>query len=155
LDARFAACINMDGLIGSLPFYPDAAGAGPAQAFMLLTKPAAMPSDEVLAARWGLTRAEWQVLAEAAEARQAALLGSLAGASYRVTVAGAAHDSFSDTPLLAPWPFNARLPEAERHLAVVRAVVRAFFDEHLLGQAGAVEMVTRDAAVSAEVFGTE
>jgi predicted dienelactone hydrolase len=130
LEARFGACLNIDGLAGELPFYPDENGNGPTQPFMLLTKAVEPPTDEVLA-RWQITRAEWQALAAEAEARQAALLNSVAGGGVRVILEGAQHDSFTDSPLLAPAPFNARLGEARRHVEVVRGWVRGFFDEHL------------------------
>jgi hypothetical protein len=130
VEARFGACLNLDGLSDGLPFYAGANGSGPSQPFLLLTKTVEPPSDEMLA-RWGLTRAAWQAGAAKVEAAQTALLRTVAGGSYRVTIPGAQHDSFTDTHLLLPALVNPRHAAAVRHLAVVRRYVVAFFDRTL------------------------
>ena len=147
MDTRFAACVNLDGLAGTLPFYADETGRGPAQPFLLLTKPMPQPSEADLA-RWGLTRSEWEALAAGTEAELKALLGTVAGGSTRVTIADARHESFTDTPVL-----DGAAPVERRHMDLVRAYVRAFFDEHLRGQVGALDGVPVEAAVRVEVFG--
>jgi hypothetical protein len=62
-----------------------------------------------------------------------AWLAGLPGGGYYVTVQGAAHDSFTDGPLLLaallPWPSRAGAITAQ-----VRAYTRAFFDQTLLAR---------------------
>ena len=51
------------------------------------------------------------------------------GATYRVTVAGAIHQTFSDSPLLMPGGSEMKV----RLLGAVRTYLVAFFDKTLKG----------------------
>jgi dienelactone hydrolase len=129
-DRRFLACLNLDGLTGGQPFYPDDYGQGPAQPFLLLTKSAEAPSDETLA-RWQITRAEWEATTAETDTRVNKLFEMVAAGSYRVTIDGAQHDSFTDGPLLTTAAFGGGRGPARRQLAIERAYVRAFFDHYV------------------------
>jgi len=106
-DVRFRACLNLDGLNASSPFF---AGRGsPDRPFMFLTKESRLAdgvTDEFRAAR---------------------------SRSYVVSISGASHDSFTDGPAILEAATGAT-GDATRITSIVRAVVRAFFDEALLGQ---------------------
>ena len=128
VEPRFQACLNLDGLApGGLAFYSDAGSIE--QPFMLLIKATEPATDAMLDAR-GLTRAEWEAGTAQAAARQADLLSSVAGGSYRVTVPGAQHVSFTDGPLLLGGRFTSG-GLASRHMEIIRWYARAFFDHHL------------------------
>ena len=154
LDARFGACLNLDGLTAGMPFYLAADGRGLSQPFLMLTKPSDLPapSDADLA-HWGLSRAAWEAGAARAAAQQAERFRAATGGSYRLTLSGAAHDSFTDAPLLMPAWLNARQPEAARHAEIARHYARAFFDHYLLADTGvALSPLARYEEVSFEVF---
>ena len=106
-DGRLDACLNIDGQQAGGPFSTNPAVGPSWQAFMFLTKETVINSlmQERLAA--------------------------ISGGSWRVVVAGARHDSFTDGPLLIPVPFPTR---ADRVTATVRKYVVAFFDQTLHGQ---------------------
>lgn len=127
-EPRLRACLNLDGLQRGGPFSVQPGAPPPDQAFMFITKEAALPA--ALRAQFEAVRA----------------------GSYRVVLTGARHDSFTDGPLLTP----ALLPiagEAERLLALTRTYCLAFFDQTLKDQPSpllAGPRVTAEAAL--EVF---
>jgi len=112
-DTRLRACLNLDGLQAGGPFGAEAEPALPGQAFMFITKETALSQ-----------RAE-------------ALWGQLTGEAYLRVVPGAAHDSFTDGPLLLPdaWPGPGA---EERVLAEVRSYTAAFLDHSLRGTENAL-----------------
>lgn len=127
-DERLDACLNLDGLQRGGPFSTDEDGPPPDQTFMLITKEEAL--HPVLAERFA----------------------AVTGGSYRVVVHGAAHDSFTDGPLLKP----SLLPgpnTADRILQQTRSYMVAFFDQSLQG--GSSELLSENTAgdlVSLEVY---
>jgi dienelactone hydrolase len=112
-DARLDACLNMDGLQAGGPFGAEPQPALPVQPFMFITKETALDS------------------------RAADLWDQLTGPAYLRVVAGAAHDSFTDGPLLLPglWPTPN---QADAILAEVRRYTVAFMDHSLKGQSSAL-----------------
>jgi hypothetical protein len=106
-DARVSACLNLDGLQAGGPFSAEPDPVPPAQPFLFITKETALPP---------------------AVAR---LLAASPTTSAWVTVAGAAHDSFTDGPLLTPGLLP--LPNtADAITAITRRHMLAFFDEVLM-----------------------
>ena len=109
--ARVAACVNVDGQAAGGAFGVDVTAAAPAQPFLFLTK----------------ERDLHPVLAERFEA---------AGpGAYRVVVPAASHGEFADGPRFAPrlLPVDGT---ADHVLSVERAVIGAFLDSVLGGEAG-------------------
>jgi hypothetical protein len=130
-DARFAACVNLDGDSGFGPFYLDADGRGFAQPYMMLTKAFAVPDD--LLAKWGLTREQWLANFAAEKHR---FFGSVAAGSLRLEIAGATHQDFADDPLMIALQ-RRRAEEAADRRRIADIVVDytlAFFAWHLEGE---------------------
>jgi pimeloyl-ACP methyl ester carboxylesterase len=134
LDSRFKACLNLDGLAAGQPFYPDAAGNGPSQPYMLMLKPLPVPSDAQLAA-WKTSREAWVTLQAD---RLKGLLDRVAAGSYKLTASGFDHQSFSDNPLLYPSLPDSLAgmslsagPAAYRQVQLTREYTLAFFDKHV------------------------
>lgn len=126
-DPRLKACINLDGLQRGGPFSMEESAIPPAQPFLFLTK-----EDEL----------------------RSRLLHRLESTteSYWVVVHGAAHDSFTDGPLLQP----SLLPisnKADEFMDLIQGYTLAFLDRTLNGQAGGLlsESVERK-DVSVRVF---
>ena len=125
-DRRLDACLNMDGQHAGGPFSYRPEGAAPGQPFMYLTKE---------------TQIHPEIHSRFEESPAVA---------YRVVIPEAAHDQFSDGPLLrsAFIPFASR---AEDVMSASRSYVVAFFDE-VLKDEGAVEQVSAPIEVRLEVF---
>jgi pimeloyl-ACP methyl ester carboxylesterase len=130
-DERFRVCVNLDGVAPEGPFYRTAPGGGIAQPYLFVTKPFA-PSDQMLA-DWKLTREEWS--RRRAEADRTTF-SSATGGSYRFTLAGATHQTFSDDPLVVGLLTHASGLAQQVHLAdIVRGCTVAFVDRFLRGRA--------------------
>jgi pimeloyl-ACP methyl ester carboxylesterase len=126
-DRRFKACLNMDGGTLGGPFYVDT--TPPTQPFMWFIRFKPEPSDEQLKT-WNMTREMWNQYRDRVHSRVNGFFRSVKGGSYRVTLNGATHLSFSDNPLLA----SDRLDDLAFRLRVARIVrdwTLAFFDTHL------------------------
>jgi dienelactone hydrolase len=106
-DGRLDACLNIDGQQAGGPFSTNPSVGPSWQAFMFLTKETKL------------------------NAQMQDRLAAISGGSWRVVVAGAGHDSFTDGPLLFPVPFPTR---STRVMAAVRKYVVAFFQQTLRGQ---------------------
>ena len=122
------ACLNLDGRLDGAPVMTKEGVPPPSRPFMYLTKPFRALTDAELRAE-GITRD--QATKEQADtwARDGRLLSGGAPPSYRVTLNQAAHESFSDEPLL-------REPGDESNLklmSTVRGLVVEFFDTELNG----------------------
>ena len=104
-DPRFTACINLDGLQQGGPFSMDESAVPPSQPFLFLTKESQLHPNLV---------ERFESTAE----------------SYWVVVHGAAHDSFTDGPLLRSliWPGSTR---AEEHMILFQKYTLAFLDQTL------------------------
>ncbi|HSL28976.1 MAG TPA: hypothetical protein VK900_07240 [Anaerolineales bacterium] len=108
VNERFKACLNLDGLQAGGPFSMDETTLPPNQPFMFLTKEAQLHPR----------------LLERFEAMTE---------SYWIVVHGAAHDSFTDGPMLQ----SALLPgssQANRVMEVVQKYSVAFLDHVLRGR---------------------
>jgi pimeloyl-ACP methyl ester carboxylesterase len=131
MDERFRVCVNLDGVAPEGPFYRTSRGGGIEQPYLFVTKPFA-PSDQMLAG-WKLTREEWS--RRRAEADRATF-STATGGSYRFTVTGATHQTFSDDPLVVGLLTHASELGQHMHLAdVVRSCTVAFVDRFLRGRA--------------------
>lgn len=127
-DSRFKAAINMDGHAQSLPIVPDDKGAGPRQPFLELTDSHSPPHPtDAQLEQWKVTRAEFERKVEMQQKKYDAPMRTIAGGSFRVTVPGATHQSFSDTVL---W-VGADPRQHFRRTQIIRDYVRAFFDKFL------------------------
>jgi len=111
LDARFKACLNLDGY----RLTEEVMKNGIRQPYMHI--------EEV--------DAEWT---DAELAEQRATFARMGGGAYHVVVAGAKHMSFSDAPLLAPESYPNITIDARRALEITNTYVLAFFDRFLRGQ---------------------
>jgi hypothetical protein len=107
-DARFRGCINFDGVQTGGPFSTDASAIPPAQPFMFLTKESRLHPKFI----------------ESFETTSQ---------SYWVVIHGAAHDSFTDGPLLQP----SLLPiqnNADQIMMLIQKYTLAFLDQTLKGE---------------------
>lgn len=129
-DRRFKACLNMDGGTLGGPFYADANATPPTQPFMWFIRFKPEPSDEQLQS-FKMTRQQWDQNRDRVQSRVNGFLSGVKGGSYRVTLNGATHESFSDTPLLAPKVDPDELAFRLRVARIVRDCTLAFFDTHL------------------------
>jgi dienelactone hydrolase len=107
-DSAIRSCVNLDGLQLGGPFSTSADPEPPSQPFMMITKELKL-STAIMD-----------------------LFRHMDSGSYRVVVAGAAHASFTDAPVLLPkiLPIPRR---ADRILSIVRRYVLAFFIQTLVG----------------------
>ena len=140
-DQRVKACANFDGVVNAMPAYDDA-GRGPVQPFLFMEKPLpAMKGEkpEDAKARLAFLRQRGNTM----------LAGVQSGHSYRVTIDGATHVTFSDEEIISD--INATRP---RHLLdVARTYLREFFDEALNRRPSTVlSGPPSDSAVQVQVF---
>jgi dienelactone hydrolase len=127
-DVRFAACANLDGIQRGGPFGTEQEPALPTQTFMFITKEEQLHPVHI------------------------ARLEALPGGAYQVIVHGAAHDSFTDGPLLMPAPLPGP-NRADRFTGHVRVYLRAFFDQTLRDQPSTLLADTvQTPGVSVEVY---
>lgn len=113
VDARFDACLNLDGYRLTTAVMQR----GIRQPYMHIEE----VDDEVTAEE---------------RREQEETFGRMR--TVHVRVAGAKHHSFSDVPLIAPEKYPAITIDARRALEITNAYVVAFFDEHLRGRKTAV-----------------
>jgi dienelactone hydrolase len=141
-DSRVLACANMDGLVYAMPAYIDDPAQGIERPFLFLEKPLpAMKGEkpEDTQRRLAFLRGKGNAL----------LAGVRSGASYRVTITGATHATFSDEELLAS-DTGKRQTEL---LALVRGYLRAFFDKSIRSQTNTLlDAPPSDDAVRIQVF---
>ena len=139
-DARVRACGNLDGVVAAMPAYVTP-GSGIERPFLFVQKPfPAMRGEAKEAAeqRVNMLRAK-------SDGVLAAVRG---GRSYRVTITGATHESFSDFEVL-----SKDTPRHQQLLALVRDYVRAFVEQALRGDtATLLERNPADSAVRVETF---
>jgi alpha-beta hydrolase superfamily lysophospholipase len=139
-DPRVGACGNLDGVVAAMPAYVEP-GSGIDRPFLFMQKPFAPMRGESRSAaeqRVGMLRAKSNPV----------FANVRSGRSYRVTVADATHESFSDLEVLTK--------DSVRHqqqLALVRDYVRAFFDRNLKGvNQSLLDEEPGDPAIRVEVF---
>ena len=109
-DPRFRGCINFDGIQGGGPFSMEEASIPPAQPFMFLTK-------------------ESQLHPKFIESFEST------SQSYWVVIHGAAHDNFTDGPLLQPSLLPVQ-SQADQIMTLVQKYTLAFLDQTLKGEPG-------------------
>lgn len=127
-DARFKACINFDGMQKGGPFSMDETALAPVQPFLFLTKEAQLHPK----------------LLQSFEATTE---------SYWVVVHGAAHDSFTDSPLLQPTLLP--LPnQADRHMDLIQQYTLIFLDHTLKGKPADLLSALEGDGISVRVFPT-
>lgn len=132
-DRRFKACLNMDGGTLGGPFYVDANATPPTQPFMWFIRFKPEPSDEQLKT-WNMTREMWNQNRDRVQSRVNGFFRSVKGGSYRVTLNGATHETFSDRPLLSSKIDLDTLAFRLRVARIVRDFTVAFFDKYLKNQ---------------------
>jgi dienelactone hydrolase len=140
-DERVKACANFDGVVYAMPAYDDS-GHGPLQPFLFIEKPLpAMKGEkpEDTKGRFAFLR----------ERGNALLSGVQSGRSYRITIDGATHATFSDEEILS----NDGAPRPRQLLEFARTYLREFFDEALKGKSSSLLAAPpSDAAVQIQVF---
>lgn len=130
-DARFRAVLNLDGMAGRGPYFPDANDNGPQQPFMLLTRQLGEPSDKDLE-KMETTREQFRARRETVVSEPFARLKA---PGYRLVLNGAKHNSFSNDAMMEAALLKPKDLDAQRRYAqIVRAYLLAFFDRHLCGK---------------------
>ncbi len=117
----------MDGGTLGGPFYPD---ARPKQPFMWFIRYKPEPSDDQLLG-WKMNRQQWDQNRDRIESRVNGYFQGITSGSYRVTLNGATHLTFSDVPLLVSNLDLETLAFRYRMMRVVRNYTLAFFDKTL------------------------
>ena len=104
-DARFRACLNLDGIQRGGPFSTEETAIPPDQPFLFLTKESQLHPKLI---------EKFESMAE----------------SYWVVIHGASHDSFTDGPLLQPGllPISNR---ADQIMSLIQKYTLAFLDQTL------------------------
>jgi dienelactone hydrolase len=148
-DKRIGAAVNLDGLTYARPLYPDSVGNVLTQPFMFITKPFRRMTEKELATS---SKTQEQDEAELKEMlnRQEVLLRKVMGGSYRVTIPGAKHTSFSDEPYLNP----GKGKEKRQMTTTIRSFTLAFFNVTLHDQSDSLigQTETRHPGVLVERF---
>jgi predicted dienelactone hydrolase len=141
-DRRVLACANMDGVVSALPVYTEDAPQGLERPFLFLEKP-------FLAMKGEKPEDAQRRLAFLREKGNAILSGVRSGTSYRVTITGATHATFSDEEFLESQGGK----EQTRLLALVRSYLRAFFDKSIRNLTATVlDVPPTDASVRVQTF---
>lgn len=136
LDARFKACVNLDGY----RLTEAVMRQGIRQPYMHIQEIAPWlppPTDQELREA-GQTRAEADGEAIEAEREWNATFGRMTGGAWVVTMAGAAHMSFSDAPYIARDKYPQIAIAPARALAIANAYLLGFFDRQLRAGPGAL-----------------
>jgi dienelactone hydrolase len=141
-ERRVRACANMDGVVSAMPAYNEDVPQGLERPFLFLEKPLpAMKGEkpEEAQRRLAFLRGRGNTL----------LAGVRSGTSYRVTITGATHATFSDEEFLASEG-GKRQSEL---LELVRAYLEVFFEKNLRGQVRTLlDEQPSDSAVRIQVF---
>ncbi len=124
------AGVNLDGHAMSMPF--DEAHT-PAKPFLCVEAPSERPTDEKLA-EWNMTRETYDKMIVDTNQKQTAAYRTNPTVSYRITINGAEHGSFSDETYPMPDKDGTKSPLREKYTAAARHYLLAFFDHHLRGK---------------------
>jgi D-alanyl-D-alanine carboxypeptidase len=120
MDKRLSACVNLDGWSGGSPMGSDTRDSSPQQPFMMLAG--------------SHTGADYPPGPRRVKSlcRTENFFQRVKSGSYWVTVTGLQHMDVTDLPLLSSTlnPFTAAA--RRRKLQIVRAYLRAFFDQYLM-----------------------
>ncbi len=141
-DERIRACANMDGVTNALPAYPSSDGRGPSQPFLFLAKPFPRmqgESDDDSQRRLAFLHSQGNAMLDDVRF----------GQSYRVTISGATHATFSDEEFL----LSGESERPRELLNFARAYLLAFFHESLNGQRSSLlSSPPSDRAIRVETF---
>jgi len=130
-DKRFKACLNQDGLLLGQALILDPSGGSLERPFMFIGHSDSV-AEETLRLM-ALTRAEYEEHDRARRRRAYRALDTIPSESYVIAVNGAAHNSFTDRPLLEANT-TTRYQDRARTLQAIRDYTRAFFDQYLLAK---------------------
>lgn len=137
-DKRFKAALNLDGHMLRFPFYLDDKGNGPQGPFMYLDKympPFPEPTDEELAKKYKTTRQEFEENKAKGSKKRAEIYDAMRAAGYyHVTLKGAVHNSFADSPMILALDDSKKRALTQHHAQIIRAYVLAFFELQLQGK---------------------
>jgi predicted dienelactone hydrolase len=127
LDARFGACLNMDGLLCG-----DAADAGVKQPLFVMNDDTPPPTPAQLASDNPGQRRHARLI-DLDIRRISRTLEKYGG--YEITIRGANHMNYSDSPLYTPIKrlSGAGPVDISRNMRIVNAYTLAFFDRYLKG----------------------
>lgn len=129
LDRRFKACLNLDGY----RLTPAVMENGIRQPYMHIEELAPWlppPTDEELV-KTNQTREQAEKEAQAMKQEREITFGKMSSGVFLVTVKGAKHNSFSDSPFIAPDKYKDISINAERALTITNVYILAFFDRYL------------------------
>ncbi len=127
---QIKAGVNLDGHALGMPFDEKHTATKP---FLCVEAPSQPPSDENLA-KWSITREQYDADMKAMDERQAAAYRTNPTISYRVTINGAEHGSFSDETYPMPEKDGMTLALREKYTKATRCYLLAFFDSTLRGK---------------------
>ena len=132
IDRRFKACLNLDGRFWDGPFYRDLVNGNRdlTQPFMHFVSKLPEKTDAELVPL-KMTRREWVQNLDRLRSRSNALFESVKSVSYRVTLLGADHVTFSDYYFLFTDLDLYRMAANRRSLRIVREYTLAFFNKYL------------------------
>jgi predicted dienelactone hydrolase len=141
-DPRVLACANMDGVVNAMPAYDDDSAPRLDRPFLFLEKPfRAIEGERPEDAQ--------RRLAFLREKGDALLSNVRKGSSYRVTITGATHETFSDEEILT----SENGKRQSELLILARGYVLAFFDKSIKSAASTIlDSRPSDAAVRIQVF---
>jgi predicted dienelactone hydrolase len=122
--------VNLDGHARSMPFDEQHT---PMKPFMCIEAPSARPADEKLA-EWKMTREAYETMIRETDERQAAAYRKNPTVSYRVTIAGAEHGSFSDETYPMPEKDGQTAALREKYTRAARLYLLEFFESSLRGK---------------------
>jgi predicted dienelactone hydrolase len=125
-DARFKACVNLDGLQRGGPFSMDERATPPEQPFLFLTKESQL-HPKILE--------RFESMPE----------------SYWIVIYGASHQSFTDGPLLQPSVLPGPNQE-DQFMVLIRKYTLAFLDQTLKGRTRSLLSETTSADRVVKVF---
>lgn len=123
------AGVNLDGHAASMPFDEVHTAMKP---FMCVEAPSPRPTDEKLA-EWNMTREAYDAMQRDSDEKQAAAYRKNPTVSYRLTINGAEHGSFSDETYPMPDTDGFTLADRINFTNATRAYLLAFFNQFLRG----------------------
>jgi hypothetical protein len=129
-EPRLRGCLNYDGHYLNGGAYADTVAGVLSQPFMMIRRFRPEPTDSMLK-EWKMSAQDWVTNRDTLEQRARRVVRNAVASSYLVTIDGATHLSFSDTPLLwnaAPVSAPERARSQEELLKVIREYTRDFFD---------------------------
>jgi predicted dienelactone hydrolase len=137
-EPRLRGCLNYDGNYMDGGAYADGVAGVLTQPFMMIRRFRPEPTDSMLK-EWKMSPQDWATNRDTLEQRARRVIRNAVAPSYLVTIDGATHLSFSDTPLLwtaAPVVAAERARSQEELLKAIREYTLEFFDLSVRGGEG-------------------